>query len=196
MNQSKSDSDKEDYFRILQKLTPQAKRRELELEGLRYLSHWLHPVIREMVSLSEFRDDPYWISRRITGKASVSEINKALQFLIKEGFIQRSSEGRFVATDNMIFSKDEVKSLAIRNYHRSMLDLAKEKLEDLPIEEREFGALTFVLPESGIQELKYKIKTFRSDLHTWAMQVANEQKGDVIAQVNIHMYPHTKKVET
>lgn len=194
MNQSKSDTDKEYYFGILQKLTPQAKRRELESEGLRYLSHWLHPVIREMVSLGEFRDDPYWIARRVNGKATVNEIGQALQFLLKEGFIERGQDGRFSAKDNMVLTHDEVKSLAIRNYHRAMLDQAKEKLESLPLEEREFGALTFVLPESALSELKYKLKTFRSELHTWAMQVSQEQGGEIVVQVNLQMYPHTKKV--
>jgi uncharacterized protein (TIGR02147 family) len=94
----------------------------------------------------------------------------------------------------MVLSSDEVRSLAIRNYHRQMLDQAKESLENLPIEEREFGALTFVLPEAALAELKYKLKTFRRDMHTWAMQVAEEQGGDIVVQLNAQMYPHTKKV--
>src|SRR5690606_1276551 len=67
MNQAKVDADKEHYFNLLQKLTPQAKRRDLNVEGLKYMSHWLYPVIREMVALDDFRDDPYWIARRLNG---------------------------------------------------------------------------------------------------------------------------------
>ena len=73
MNQSKSDADKEYYFKILKKLTPQSKRRDLDQDNLTYMSHWLFPVIREMVALDDFRDDPYWLSRRIQGKATVVE---------------------------------------------------------------------------------------------------------------------------
>lgn len=194
LNQTKSDADKEYYFKILQKLTPQSKRRELQAESLKYLSHWLYPVIREMVTLPDFRDDPYWISRRITGKTNLHEISQALQFLIKEGFIEKTDASGYEAKDKMILTQDEVKNLAIRAYHRSMLEQAKEKLESLSVEEREFGALTFVLPESAIGELKYKLKTFRGEIHTWAMQVATQQDSDVIVQVNYQMYPHTKKV--
>lgn len=194
LNQTKLDADKEYYFKILQKLTPHSKRRELQAEGLKYLSHWLHPVIREMVSLPDFRDDPYWISRRITGKANLTEITQALQFLVKEGFIEKTETSEYTTKDNMVLTQDEIKSLAIRAYHRSMLEQAKEKLESLPLEEREFGALTFVLPESAISELKFKLKNFRREIHTWAMQVATQQESDVIVQVNYQMYPHTKKV--
>jgi uncharacterized protein (TIGR02147 family) len=193
MNQAKSDADKEYYFAILQKLTPQAKRRDLSAESLKYLSHWLYPVIREMVSLKDFRDDPYWIARRVIGTSSTTEIGQALQFLLKEGFIEKT-DGKCTPADNMVLSSDEVRSLAIRNYHRAMLDQAKESLENLPVEEREFGALTFVLPEAALAELKYKMKNFRRELHTWAMQIAEEQGGEIVVQVNSQMYPHTRKV--
>lgn len=195
MNQAKSDADKEYYLTMLQKLTPQAKRRDLNIESLRYLSHWLYPVIREMVALPEFRDDPYWIARRLIGKAQVAEIAQSLQFLVREGFIEKDEKtGGFLPQDNMVLSSDEVKSLAIRNYHRQMLETAKEVLETLPVEEREFGALTMVVPEASLSELKYKLKTFRRELHTWAMQVAEEKGGEIVVQVNSQMFPHTRKV--
>jgi uncharacterized protein (TIGR02147 family) len=193
MNQAKSDADKEHHLSILTRLTPQAKRRDLNTESLKYVSNWLYPVIREMCNLPDFRDDPYWISRRITGKASVAEIGQALQFLLKEGFIEKQ-DGKFLAKDNMVLSSDEVRSLAVRNYHRQMLEQAKEALENLPMEEREFGALTFVLPEDALAELKYKMKNFRRELHTWAMQVAEERGGELVVQVNAQMYPHSRKV--
>lgn len=193
MNQAKTDADKDCYFGVLQKLTPQSKRHQLHSESLKYLSHWLFPVIREMASLKDFRDDPYWIARRLHGKASLPEITQALLFLTKEGFLAKV-DGRFVPRDNMVFSDDEVKSLAIRNFHRQMLEQAKDCLETLSIEEREFGALTFSLPEAAMNELKYKLKRFRSEMHTWAMQVTQEQGSDVIIQLNLQMYPHSRKV--
>lgn len=193
MNQARSDADKEYYFSILQKLTPQAKKRDLNAESHKYLSHWLFPVIREMTALKEFRDDPYWISRRIYGKASINEISQAIQFLLQEGFVEKI-DGKLVNKDNMVLSSDEVRSLSIRNYHRQMLDQAKDSLENIPFEEREFGAVTFSIPETAIVELKYKLKQFRRDLHTWAMQVTEEKGGELIIQVNAQMYPHTKKV--
>lgn len=196
MNQAKSDAEKDQWFAELTKLTPHAKRRDLNPEGHKYLSHWIYPVLREMVSLEDFRDDPYWISRRLNGKASANEIAAALQFLLSEGFIEKKSDGKYVATDHMVLSSDEVKSLAVRNYHRQMLEQAKECLESLPLEMREFGALTFILPESAIEELKFKIKAFRRDLHTWAIQAAQQSNENVVVQTNIQMYPHTKRVNS
>jgi uncharacterized protein (TIGR02147 family) len=193
MNQSKSDAEKEACFRILQQLTPQAKRRDLHADEVTYLSHWLYPVLREMVTLPEFREDPYWIARRLVGAASVSEVTQALRFLIDSGFVVRNGD-RLIITDNMVFSSDELRSLAIRNYHRQMLDLAKHAIDTLDIAEREFGALTVILPETAVPALKERIKQFRRDLHSWAVHTITESTPESVVQVNVQMYPVTRKV--
>jgi len=191
MNQSKADKEKLEYFEELKGLTPHAKKRQLNVDEFQYLSHWLYPVLRELIELKEFRDDPYWISRKLKGKVNVAEISKALNWLIKSGFIEKQEDGTYTANDNMVLTSDEVKNLAIRNYHRQMLDQAKETLEELDVTEREFGALTFTLPDTALDELKFKLKNFRRDLHTWAMQAAEDSSSSMVVQVNLQMYPHT-----
>ncbi|MEZ4743054.1 MAG: TIGR02147 family protein [Bdellovibrionota bacterium] len=195
MNQSKSDNEKEIFFYQLRSMTPKAKRRELNLESLQYLSNWLYPVIREMISLGEFREDPHWIARRVTADISPNDVESAMRFLIKEKFIEKDRDsGKWTAKEDMVLSSDEVRSLAIRNYHRQMIERAKETLEGLDLKEREFGAVTFVMPESLIDELKNKLKTFRSELHAWSVQACEDQPSDVVIQVNFQMFPHTKKL--
>ncbi len=193
MNQAKNDGEKEACFRILQQLTPQAKRRDLHADEVTYLSHWLYPVLREMVSLPEFREDPYWISRRLVGAASVNEVSQGLRFLIDAGFVVRNGD-RLVPSDNMVFSSDELRSLAIRNYHRQMLELAKHAIDTLDISEREFGALTVMLPEVAVPALKERIKQFRRDIHSWAVHTVTEADPESVVQINVQMYPVTRKV--
>jgi uncharacterized protein (TIGR02147 family) len=193
MNQAKDDSEKSNWYGELAKLIPHAKKRTIDVEGHRYLSHWIYPTLRELVMLPDFREDPYWISRRLQWNVTPTIINQALTFLIEEGFLERDSGNRLRATDHMVMSSDEVKSLAIRNYHREMMDRAKEALEVLPLKEREFGALTFVLPHQAMEELKYKIKSFRDELHEWAIQLATNAEPDNVIQLNFQMFPQSKR---
>ncbi len=194
LNQSIDDQEKHTLINQLIRLTPQAKRRDLQGEALQYLSHWIYPVLREMIQMPDFHDDPYWIARRLHGKVSTQDISQAMKFLMTEGFIEKRDDGTYVAKENLVFSSDEVRSLAVRNYHRQMLEQANDALTTLSIQEREFGALTLVLPSEAMTELKERIKTFRRDLHLWAMQAAAHSAGDQVIQVNMQMYPHTKKV--
>ena len=165
MNQSDTDEDKDLHLKRLKELLPHAKHRELNLHTHTYLSHWIYPVLRDMVSLPDFREDPYWIARRLHDHASVEEIHRALNFLIKENFLERDANGSLIPKDNIVSSTDEVNNLAIRNYHRQMLHQAEISLANLPLDLREFGALTLKLPEKALIDLKQKLKQFRRDVH-------------------------------
>ncbi len=196
LNQSTSDTEKSALFDELVRLTPQAKRRDLQSEELRYLSHWIYPVLREMIQVSDFSDDPHWIVRRLYGRVSVEEVTGAMRFLVGQGFIKKQNDGSYVANDNIVLSGDEVRSLAVRNFHRQMLVQAEAALENLPLSEREFGALTLILPTAAMTELKEKLKAFRRELHLWSVQASDANAGDQVVQINIQMYPHTKRVQS
>ena len=193
MNQSASDDEKIVHFKAMERLTPHAKRRELGGDAMEYLSHWLYPVLRDMILLPEFKNDPYWIAQRLTGKASAEEIARALSFLEKANFIVKDLKGTYVPKDDIVISSDEVRSLVIRQYHRMMIEQAKERLADLEPVDREFGALTFVLPDECFAELKNKMKEFRRNLHLWALEMAKDHVCDAVIQVNMLMYPQTKR---
>lgn len=203
LNQSKTDSEKEIHFQKLRLLTPHSRKRKLSGEAYDYLNHWLNPLIREMVSLEGFCADPYWISRRIYKHVSTDEISKSLQFLIRENYIAQNDQGNFISNEMMVLSSDEIRSLSIRNYHRGMLELAKEMIQILDLDQREYGALTVRLPRNKMQELKDKLKAFRQDIHLWSIEqtkpenvqsksLKSDPDLDVIIQLNMQMFPLSK----
>lgn len=194
LNQAEDDEEKTELFQKLMRLTPAARRYELEADAMEYIQNWIYPVLREMVQNGEFRDDPYWIERRLNGRSDIREITNALNFLRTRGFIHKDAQGKYQVKDDVVISSDEVRSLAVRTYHRRALEQAITMLEDLPMTQREYGALIFQLPESSLPELKQKLKEFRKDLHQWALDKAKEDPDSVVIQCNFQMYPQSKKV--
>jgi uncharacterized protein (TIGR02147 family) len=193
-NQSKTDNEKAEWLLKLEACMPAHRRHELQLETLEYLSHWLYPVMREMVLWDEFRDDPYWVQRRLPTHVDLKLINQALLFLKKSDFIVKDESGRFKLRDDIILSSDEVRSLAIRNYHRHVLDQAASMLEALPVDQREFGAIIINMPEASLGEMKAKLKAFRDELLAWSMAEAKKSQGnDAVIQFNFQMYPQAKR---
>ncbi len=193
-NQEKRDSEKQVLFKKLQSLAPYQNKRNIDVASFEYLSHWLYPVLREMVLLPDFRDDPYWIARRLSGRTSCKEIQHCLQFLIRHGFIIKNQQGQYECAERIVTSSDEVKSLAIREYHRKALRQGCEMIEDLDLLEREFGALIFSLPTEKIEELKKRLKNFRHEIHQWAIE--QESKDDLqVVQFNLQMFPQTKRAK-
>lgn len=192
MNQAKSDADKELHFKKMTQLVPSVSKRILGEYAHKYLSHWLYPVLRELVCLEDFKEDPYWIARKLNFKVTVSQINSALEFLKSEGYLKYNAAKKLELVDKIIQSPDEVASFSYRNYHREMIKQAIESLEVIALNEREFGSLTFVLPKNSVAELKHKIKDFRKNLHLWAVEQIQDHHADVVYQINIQAYPHTK----
>lgn len=193
-NQAKSDKEKADWLERLQASMPAHRRADLQLETMEYLSHWLYPVLREMVLWDEFRDDPYWVQRRLPTHVDLKLISQALIFLKKHEFIVKSESGAYRVRDDIILSSDEVRSLAIRNYHRHVLDQAASMLEALPMDQREFGAIIINMPEASLPEMKAKLKSFRDELMNWSMAEAKKAQGsEAVIQFNFQMYPQAKR---
>ncbi len=192
MNQSEKDHEKEIHYKSLTKIAPHTKRKSLGMDAHRYCSHWIYPVLREMIELNIFEEDPYWIARRLNFQVSIPEIRSALKFLIDEEYIKRTSSDTLEVAEKILTTPDEIASLSYRNYHRQMLHQAEEALNTIPLEDREFGSVTFILPENAIQELKERIKQFRQEIHHWAVEQSSTNNGELVTQLNIQLYPHTK----
>jgi uncharacterized protein (TIGR02147 family) len=172
------------------------RRYQLDADAGEYLSHWVYTVLRELVQHPDFRDDPYWIQRRLTGRMELKEILQAFSCLRHKGLIFKDEAGRYHMKDEVIISSDEVECLAIRNYYRRALEQSLATLEDLPLEQREFGALFFQVPESSVQELKQKLKAFHRERHTWALDQIWNQSEQTEIQHNLLMFPQTKRTPT
>ncbi len=200
-NQASTDEEKQKYYDELKDILPKQKRRILSEDSMIYLSHWLYPVLREMIEQKQFKEDPYWISRRLYGDVKPMQISQALNFLKESGFIFKNEKGKWACKDNFVISSDEIKSLGIRNYHRQMLELAKEMLEKVEMSKREYGALTLSLADEDLAEFKDKLKNFRQSIHEWAVnKLKNKnpspEKDNLVVQLNFQMFPHLKKMET
>lgn len=217
MNQATSDEDRVAHLSQLKAAMPHGRSREIGADGVAYLSSWLYPVLRELVQTQGFREDPYWIARRLRGRVSQEQIREALDFLLSGGYVRRDACGRLEAADDVVLSTDEVKSLAVRSHHRCMLQEAVVAMETLPVEAREFGAMTVAIPTACIPELKERIKNFRKEIHTFMMAqmtaaieatatatatttaataaagnpADNTVLDSEIVQLNIQMFPHT-----
>lgn len=172
-------------------MRPLNDQRLLDMEAFEYLSHWLHPVLREVFELDSVNSDPHWIMRRLTGRLKSKELMKSLAFLADHRFIQKTEGDKlgYETLEKVVSSSDEVKSLAVKNYHKSSLEQARQMIDDLDISEREFGALIVSLPEEAIPELKNKLKEFRRNIHMWALDQAETKKMDAVIQLNFQMYP-------
>ncbi|MBT3182056.1 MAG: TIGR02147 family protein, partial [Deltaproteobacteria bacterium] len=163
-DQSKMDAEKNFYYEKIATNRQYADARPLEKGHYKYYSHWYIPVIREMVLLDDFQDDPKWIAQNITPHITIQEARDALDVLLEIGLVERGSDGKLIQSDPHLTSGDEVQNLNIANFQREMIQLAARSIGETKPKEREIGSVTFAVSKENLPEVKKMIREFRSRL--------------------------------
>jgi len=118
--------------------------RVLDAASLQFLSLWYLPAIFELSRCAAFRADPEWIAAALRPTITPQQASDALSALRDLGLLQ-VSEGRWIPTDVSVVTPHEVSGLAVRAYHRSMMQRAQEAL-DFDERERHLCGVTVSVP--------------------------------------------------
>ncbi|MBT8495175.1 MAG: TIGR02147 family protein [Rhodothermales bacterium] len=184
--QASSSADKNASFRKLGKHRKHRRVRKLERDMFDYLSRWYYPAIRELVTCEGFQDDPKWIANHVRPAITVAQARKAVDALLKLGLLVRDDDGRLQQGEALLSTGPEVRSLAIRNFHKQMIGRALDAIEDVPLEEREISGTTVALTEEGFRLFKERIHALRAEL----LELSATEKGPKrVIQFNFQAFP-------
>lgn len=189
-NQSKTDAERNLYYERIASNRKYAEARRLEKGQFEYYSSWYIPVIREMVLMDGFREDPSWIAEQLSPRITSREAKAALALLLDIGLISRDENGKLVQTERHIASGDDVVSLALTNFQREMIDRAAESIDHAPPELREVGSVTFAISKKKLSEAKKMIREFRSRLAGFLGE--EERDVDGVYQFNLQLFNVSK----
>ena len=187
-NQATTDKEKSFYYGKLVKSTPGSRLRKLEQAQFRIFTEWYHSVIRELVELRGFNPAPEWISRRLGGLVTPAQAAESLKLLASLGLISKTANS-YRQQQSLITTEDEVKDMLVRQYHRQMLDLAKESMEGVSADRRDISAVTFSIQRKDFPALKKHLQLMRKELLDFSSEAGN---GDDVVQVNIQLFPLTR----
>lgn len=158
--------------------TPSVERakRQLQEDEFRIISEWYHFAILSLGKIRGAKADPYWISDRLG--ISVSEARTALERLrrleiIEDGKLLKQK----IAPLNVV---SEVPSRAIQAYHQSILQMALQKMPQIPLEKRDYSAMTFAADPAKIPQARKMVEEFQDRLAEF-LQTPNSKEVFVIA---------------
>lgn len=160
--------------------------RRLDHSMFEYLSRWYLPAIREMAAHDDFTDDPAWVAERVFPPISQGQAADALDLLFEMGLLVRDDDGAITRGEPTWTTGHEVRSLAIGNYHRQMLERAAESVEEVPREMRDLSQLTVVIEATTVHDLKERIHAFRESL---IERCERDGGREVVYQIGIQLFP-------
>ena len=190
-NNAVTNKEKKRFFGEMVRLRGRSAVKFLDLQQYEYFSEWYHAVVRELVTHVGCGCDPEAISRCIIPSISPAKIRKSIALLKELGLIYEGHGGIWYASDKVISSEYEIKSVALNNYHTGMLDRARESLERCKSEEREFQGMTISASQATFLRMKERIRYFTDEL--LSMAAAEDETAEGVYQINLQMFPFTRR---
>lgn len=188
-NQAKTPESKRYYLELLHNLKKGSISSTISDDQYEYVSRWYYPVIREMVVLPAFSDDPKWIRNALSNKITCREITEAIETLLRLGLLKRDEAGKLVQSEAHVRTTPEVSATGSYVFHQQMLSLAKEALKLVNSENREVSGVTMTISRKQLSEIKSKIREFENTIVQYLAD--NPDVPETVFQMNTMLFPCT-----
>lgn len=164
----------DDRARVLQRILSAERYQQVRIaesdhdDAARYLEHWYVPVIRELVALPGFREEPEWIAARLRPRIRPEEARYALDLLLDLGFVSRDASGALVPEEIRFRTTDESFTEAAMHFHTAVVPELLQTVESANAAQQHLMAVTLTLPPELLPEAKAKINALVEQLATLA----------------------------
>lgn len=149
------------------------------------ISEWEHFAILALMDAVDFESSTDWIARRLN--ISRWRVDSCLQHLIESQLIVRAKDESLSKTHAQFTTSDDVMSLALQKSHTESLQIAQQKLEAIPLNQRDFSSVMVTLSADHIALAKTLIRNFRKDF----MALVEQTPGREVFQLNLQFFPLT-----
>jgi uncharacterized protein (TIGR02147 family) len=191
MNQAAHSDEKLRYAKEIASLGKFRKLQPLKNLQLKFYSKWYLTIVREMVCLPDFQEDPEWIARKLHPSITKKEAASAVEELLELELIKRNGEGKLVQTDNHVSTGDEVTSAFLIQYHKEILKRAAESIDSVTREKRDISSMAIGVSKDVALKLKEMIQKFRREI----VEVCSQgDRVEVVYLFNMQLFPALAEV--
>lgn len=167
---------------------------EIDRKAWEKLPSWVAWVLYAMTDQENVNFSPDELRRLLRGKVRREEIEAAMRTLIESHEVAVEPEtGEVRKTRTFTDAPEEIPVALIRKLQAQLMLLGLESLyQDSPTE-REFGTLTLALTQSEFEEIRFKLRQMRKQLHKDNSIQRMSSKGERVYQLNLQLFPVTNR---
>ncbi len=147
---AKSSLAKEDAKFRLKEKSQQNHLKTMNQSAQRSLTSWVDLAILELTNLPDFQSKSKWIAKTLDVDEKI--VKTAVDRLFQTNLLEKDSDGSWKDASPLFSSSDGVPSESIRRFHKSVLNLAIEKIENEPIDKRTAKSVVFSISEDRVQK--------------------------------------------
>lgn len=182
-----------DFPLTLKRNTQGRKARSQDLEVLKLnadqfelIAEWIHFAILSLIRVKDFKSDVGWIANRL-GVTDV-EARKAILRLQHLNLIHIGENGVITRTPQPIRTTDDIKDLSLQRMHMNDMEMAREKIQSVRVDQRDFTNYTFPANPKTLKRAKEIIRKAQDDLE----ELMNDDEAKDVYRVCMYLFPLTK----
>ncbi len=160
---ARSRADREAALERVRKHTLNPFSRKAKPETIPLFEKWYYVATLEFLTLKNGEPSVDAIADALG--ISTDEVHEALSRLLVSGAIRREGE-RFVRTENYLFADSPVPSATIRSFHKQVLDLGKDAIDQQAIDQRKFLSTLFTFDSRRLAEAIAYLENLDQDFFT------------------------------
>lgn len=166
--------------------------RVLSQPELAYFGSWACAALRALIGISKDTSNLDKLAKQLSPTISQDEARNALGILKQLGLVVPDDNNGWNITDQILSTGGEVKSQAVRSFHRRTIELAQESLDRHKPEERDISSTVFTAEEADLPEIRHRIEEFRRALMKFACR---SERADRVYALNVALFPLSEKVD-
>jgi uncharacterized protein (TIGR02147 family) len=154
-------SEKEFFLNKMKSLYPQESSTIIEEQNVEMFKTWYTIAILEMTNLKDFSKDPTWISQKMNGKVTPSEVEASLKLLKDIGYLVEDKNGSLNMPQRNLRTKENIPMEVVRLWQVEMMRLAQQAVLIQEPGQRFFSGATLPFDSSKIKEAQDLLVEFR-----------------------------------
>lgn len=155
---------------------------KLNADQFSLISEWQHFALLSLMETFDFVSDTEWMAKRLG--ISITDLQKTLTRLIDLNLVTKKYT-KYFPTEAPLITTDNISDVAVRKSHYADLKLAEKTLDEVPVEDRDFTAITIAADKSKLPEARRMIREFQDSL----TQFLEDGTKDEVYKMTFYMYP-------
>lgn len=158
---------------------------KLSSEQFTLISEWIHFALLSFMKTKDFKEDYGYLA----AKFSVSEnvIKKALERMISINLIKRDKNGKLKRTTSKVNTTDDIKDISLQKAHMADMDMAKDKIQNVDVLQRDFSFLIFNGNPKYLPKAKEILRRTQDDLE----KLMDQDQAKEVYKVCTYLFPLT-----
>jgi len=187
-NQAKTPADQEKAYKELLSVRRFSAVQKLREDQYEFLTSWHHAAMRSLLPVIPFHDDWEKLGQFFDPALTAKQAKDSVDLLLRLGLVSHVGK-KFKVAESSLRTGDKVRSLALSEFHKRQLELAKRSIDKHPASFRDISGVTMSLSAVGVENVKRKLAEFRKSIMNIA---AEDQNEDRVMQLNLHLFPLTR----